>query len=63
MCCFPDSNSYEDMPEGPFEAEEKLSLQKPVSSSPLKNCINVQDNCSAAESYDDVDELQNAEGD
>ncbi|KAF5899832.1 uncharacterized protein DAT39_010447, partial [Clarias magur] len=55
------SNSYEEMPEGPSEAEEKLSLQKPVSSSPPKNCIDFQDNCSAGESYDDVDELQNAE--
>ncbi|KAB5522620.1 hypothetical protein PHYPO_G00161620 [Pangasianodon hypophthalmus] len=54
------TNSYEEVPENPTLADETSSLQEPVISQPPETQISFQDNISASESYDDVDQLQNA---
>ncbi|MCI4394557.1 hypothetical protein PGIGA_G00170290 [Pangasianodon gigas] len=60
ICCNVLTNSYEEVPENLTVADETSSLQEPVISHPLETHISFQDNNSASESYDDVDQLQNA---
>ncbi|MCJ8748762.1 hypothetical protein PDJAM_G00168590 [Pangasius djambal] len=53
------TNSYEEVPENLTVANQTSCLQDVVMSHPPKTHISFQDNNSASESYDDVDQLQN----